>query len=95
MIPDVRKAVFGISDQFCTNQPVQSQKITRSLKFWIWAEEEWYYPSSKNKGVDQLCSYCTADLRLCFLIGNNPVFSRRDSCDIVVVSKLDVPELNK
>ena len=25
-----------------------------------------YYPSSENKGTDQLCSYCTADLRLCF-----------------------------
>ena len=24
---------------------------------------------SKNKGADQLCSYCTADLRLCFRIG--------------------------
>ena len=27
-----------------------------------------YYPSSENKGADQLCSYCTADLRLCFRI---------------------------
>ena len=25
-----------------------------------------YYPSSENKGADQLCSYCEADLRLCF-----------------------------
>ena len=25
-----------------------------------------YYPCSENKGADQLCSYCTADLRLCF-----------------------------
>ena len=24
------------------------------------------YPCSGNKGVDQLCSICTADLRLCF-----------------------------
>ena len=28
-----------------------------------------YYPSGENKGADQLCSYCTADLRLCFRIG--------------------------
>ena len=28
-----------------------------------------YYPCSENKGADQLCSYCTADLRLCFRIG--------------------------
>ena len=25
-----------------------------------------YNPCSKNKGADQMCSYCTADLRLCF-----------------------------
>ena len=25
-----------------------------------------YYPCGENKGADQLCSYCTADLRLCF-----------------------------
>ena len=27
-----------------------------------------YYPCGENKGADQLCSYCTADLRLCFRI---------------------------
>ena len=27
-----------------------------------------YHPSGENKGADQLCSYCTADLRLCFRI---------------------------
>ena len=35
-----------------------------------------YYPCSENKGADQLHSYCEADLRLCFRIGKNPVFSR-------------------
>ena len=25
-----------------------------------------YYPCSENKGADQICSYCKADLRLCF-----------------------------
>ena len=25
-----------------------------------------YYLCSENKGADQLCCYCTADLRLCF-----------------------------
>ena len=34
------------------------------------------YPCSENKGADQLRSYCEADLRLCFRIGKNPVFSR-------------------
>ena len=48
------------------NRPVQSQKRARSLKFRIKVEEELYYPSSENKGADQLRSYCEADLRLCF-----------------------------
>ena len=32
-----------------------------------------YYLCSENKGADQLCSYCTADLHLCFRIGKNLV----------------------
>ena len=47
-------------------RPVQSQKKVRILKFWVEVAEELYYPSSENKGTDQLCSYCSADLRLCF-----------------------------
>ena len=34
---------------------------------------------SENKGADQLCGYREADLRLCFRICKNPVFSRRGS----------------
>ena len=37
--------------------------------------EELYYPFSENKGVDQLRSYCEADLRLCFRICKMFVFS--------------------
>ena len=67
-----------------TNRPVQSQKQARSLKFWISEEEKVYYPCSENKGADQLrsCSYCEADLRLCFRIGKNPVFLCRGSYDV-------------
>ena len=36
------------------------------MKFCIEEVEGLYYPCSENKGADQLCSYCTADLRLCF-----------------------------
>ena len=43
-----------------------------------------YYPSSENKGADQLRSYCEADLRLCFRIGKNPVFSRCGSFNKIV-----------
>ena len=57
-----------------TNQAVQSQKSARILKFRIYVEEELYYPSSENKGADQLRSYCEADLRLCFRICKMLVF---------------------
>ena len=53
-----------------TNRPVQAQKRARSLKFWIEVEEELYYPSSENKGADQL----RADLRLCFRLCRLLVF---------------------
>ena len=55
-----------------TNQPVQSQKQARRLKFLI-QEEKLYFLCSENKGTDQLCSYCTADLRLCFHIGQKSI----------------------
>ena len=51
------------------------RKWRRSLIFRIEEEEELYYPCSENKGKNQLRSYCEADLRLCFRIGKNPVFS--------------------
>ena len=50
------------------NRPVQSRKEARSLKFRIYVDEGLFYPCSENKGADQLCSYCTADLRLWFRI---------------------------
>ena len=40
-----------------------------------------FYPSSENKGADQLRGYREADLRLCFRLGKNPVFSRCGSYD--------------
>ena len=38
-----------------------------------------YYQCSENKGPEQLRGYREADLRLCFRMGKNPVFSRRGS----------------
>ena len=56
-------------------RPVQSQKRARSLKFWIYKKEELYYPSSENKGADQLRgSNREADLRLCIRICRLSVF---------------------
>ena len=57
------------------NRPVQSQKRARILKFRIKVEEElYYYPSSENKGADQLRSYCEADLHVCFRLCRLLVF---------------------
>ena len=44
-----------------------------------------YYPCSENKGADQLRGYREADLRLCFRIGKNPVFSRCGSYGILIL----------
>ena len=44
-----------------------------------------YYPCSENKGADQLRGYREADLRLCFRLGKNPVFSRCSSFNTGVV----------
>ena len=45
-----------------------------------------YYPSSENKGADQLRGHREADLRLCFRICKSPVFSRRGSSEIGVIA---------
>ena len=57
-----------------TNWAVQAQKMARSLKFRI-LKEGLYFPSSENKGADQLHGYREADLRLCFLKCRLLVFS--------------------
>ena len=38
-----------------------------------------YYPYSENKGLDQLRSYCAADLRLGFRIMQKGVFSHNET----------------
>ena len=40
------------------------------------------HPCGKNKDTDQLCSYCTADLRLCFCICKSLVFSCEGSVSL-------------
>ena len=46
-----------------------------------------YYLSSENKGADQLCCYREADLRLCFCMSKNPVFSHRGSNNAAYATK--------
>ena len=42
---------------------------------------------NENKGANLLCSYCTADLRLCFRIGEtNPI--SRHAAQIIVQSHI-------
>ena len=60
----------------------QTDLYSHRSRLRIQEEEEFYYPSSKNKGADQLRTYCEADLRLCFRIDKNPVFSLCDSINI-------------
>ena len=69
----------GLPTRSDTNRTVKPQKMVRDLKFRIWKAEGLYYPSGRNKGADQLRGYREADLRLCFRICKNPVFSRRGS----------------
>ena len=70
----VGKPTMWFPNRSDTNRPVQVQKRARSLKFRIKVEEELYYLSSENKDADQLCSYCEADLRLCFRLCRLLVF---------------------
>ena len=69
------KPTMWFLNLFDTNWPVQALKRARGLKFWIKVEEGFYYPSSENKGADQLRGYREADLRLCFRISRLLVFS--------------------
>ena len=74
---------FGFQTRSNSGSPVHAQKLDRGLKFRIWEEEVLYYLCSKNKDADQLCSYCTADLRLCFCIYKMLIFLRIGSNVIV------------
>ena len=65
--------------------------MARSLKFRIKKEEELYYPCSEKKCADQLRSYCTADLRLCFRIGKNLVSHDEAHIILLRLGKKTVP----
>ena len=71
----MRKPTMWFLNRSNTNWAVQPQKQDRGLKFWIEVEVVLYYPCSENKGADQLCSYCEADLPLCCRISRLLVFS--------------------
>ena len=49
--------------------------MLRDFKFLIQEVEGLYNLCSEYKGTDKLCSYCAANLRLCFRICKRQVFS--------------------
>ena len=75
MSRDVRKPTFLFPTRFDTNQAEQIQKMAKGLKFRIKKGEGLNYLCSENKGPDQLCGNCEADLRVCFHICKVLVFS--------------------
>ena len=71
---DTRKTVLGVPDlvrhkSACTVTEAGYKLAISDLR------RRGIVLCSESKGADQLCSYCTADLRLCFRIGKNPVFT--------------------
>ena len=80
----------GFPTRSDTNRPVQAQKRARSLKFWVKVEGILYYLCSENKGADQLRGYREADLRLCFRLGKNPVFSRCGSIYLLLIDGFSI-----
>ena len=57
----IRKPAMCFSNRSDTNRAVQILKRARGWKFWIFKVEELHYPSSENKGADQLCG--------CYILG--------------------------
>ena len=64
----------GFPTRSDTNQAVQSQKQARSLKL-----QGIVLSVQQNKGTDQMCSFCTADLHLWFCICRFLFFSCKGS----------------
>ena len=75
MSRDMRKPTMWFPTRSDTNQAVQPLEMVRGAKFCIKEVEGLHYPSSENKGDDQLRGYREADLRLCFRICRLLVFS--------------------
>ena len=85
MCREARKPVFGASDQVRHKPAYAATEDGRKLKILDLGRRGIVLFCSENKGADQLCSYCTADLRLCFRIGKIPVFSKRGSYHIMFI----------
>ena len=73
----MRKPVFGISDHVFYKPGCTAMEDGYRLEILDLGSTciGIYYPCSENKGADQLRGNREADLRLCFLIYEKPVFS--------------------
>ena len=89
---DARKQSSGFLTRSDTNWPVLTQKKARILKFWVEVWEGLYYPCSENKGADQLCSHCTADLHLCFRIAK--ILFSHDAAHTVCTAEIKITAQN-
>ena len=61
-------SMMWFPNRFDTNWAVQAGEWLEAGNFWIKKVDESNYCCGENKGADQLCSYCEADLCLCFCI---------------------------
>ena len=75
--------VFGVSDQVLHKPACAATEDGQELK--ISKEEGLYYPCSKNKGADQLCSYCEADLCISFCVGKSLFFHDADYYNVLLL----------
>ena len=60
----MRKPTVWVPTRSDTSRAVQSQKIARSLKFWMKEEEGLYYPCRENKGADHFVGFLMQRLKL-------------------------------
>ena len=69
----------GVPTRSDTNRAAQLLNMARGLKFLIEKEEGMYFPSSENKGADQLCG----DLICGFVFANAKIrFSQNEAHSI-------------
>ena len=63
----MRKPTVWVSDQGRQKQDCTAIEAGQKLEISGLRKKRDYYLCSENKCTDQLCNYCTADLRLYFL----------------------------
>ena len=92
LIRIIRKPTMWFPNRSDTNRPdtnrsAQSQQKARIWNIWVQKVEEFYDPSSENKGDDQVRSYCycEADLRLSFRVCRLFVFPSNGSFIVLVI----------